>query len=262
MTFGIALICLGLVLPGPADAWRELYRPIQRADPAQPSYGRGARPPESVCIAEILAAQTRHGIPNNLLLGLGLQEAGTKRKGVLTVWPYAVNSEGRGRIFNTRKEALDFVRSEQRNGVQSIDVGCMQINLRWHPKAFSTLEGGFDPARNIDYAARFLRRLYQESGDWNLAVGNYHSRTPEKRAIYSRRAQRNIAVANERIEAFRSLASRSATTSVREVQPKAQPQTSKVKTLWSTGGGGTDTRFTPYGHYELQPILPILARGN
>ncbi|QFT47370.1 Transglycosylase SLT domain protein [Roseivivax sp. THAF40] len=251
---------LEFALPSEAAAWTELYRFKKESAPVAPSRNFSPTTPESVCISEILAAQKRHKIPNNLLLGLGLQEAGTKRNGILTVWPYAVNSEGRGRIFNTRSEALEFVRSETRNGVRSIDVGCMQINLRWHPDAFRSLEEGFDPARNIDYAARFLRKLYQESGDWTLAVGNYHSRTPDKRAVYTKRALRNIAVANDRIEAFRALASRSREPGeqVTELRPKVR----RVRTLWSTDRSGADTRFTPYGQYELQPILPILLQGN
>ncbi len=46
-------------------------------------------------------------------------------------------------------------------GMQSIDVGCMQINLRAHPAAFASIDDAFDPAANADYAARFLRDLLQ-----------------------------------------------------------------------------------------------------
>ncbi len=253
----------------PAEAWRELYKPVERVAPVTrtaPEIKRATGAPEGICIAEILRAQKRHGIPDNLLLGLGLQEAGTTRNGVLTVWPYAVNSEGRGRLFDSVRDALRFVEAEQRTGVRSIDVGCMQINLRWHPKAFTNAAAGFDPARNVDYAARFLRRLYDESGDWKIAIGNYHSKTPEKRAIYTRRALQNIAVANERIETFRSLAAgarlpASETVAMADTRPKSEGAPRGAQ-LWSTGGGDTNTRFTPYGQYKVQPILPVLIRGN
>ncbi len=37
-------------------------------------------------------------------------------------------------------------------GVQSIDVGCFQINMYYHPGAFATLEQAFDPRANAAYA--------------------------------------------------------------------------------------------------------------
>lgn len=257
---GLLVLWFGILEPAPAFAWSDFYNPVQRSEIETARPKRAAASPESVCISEILAAQERHGIPENLLLGLGLQEAGTNRNGVLTVWPYAVNSEGRGRIFDSQDAALRFVEKERRDGAHSIDVGCMQINLRWHPDAFPTVQAGFDPALNVEYAARFLRRLYEESGDWRRALGNYHSRTPEKRARYTQRALRNIAVANERIETFRALASRSP--GARREQTRPRPEARRVRTLWSTRAAGTDTRFTPYGRYTLQPILPILVRGS
>jgi hypothetical protein len=36
----------------------------------------------------------------------------------------------------------------QGEGVRSIDIGCMQINLVHHPDAFGSLEAGFDPITN------------------------------------------------------------------------------------------------------------------
>jgi hypothetical protein len=36
----------------------------------------------------------------------------------------------------------------------------------------------FEPGPSGDYAARFLKELYAEAGDWMVASGNYHSRTP------------------------------------------------------------------------------------
>jgi soluble lytic murein transglycosylase-like protein len=33
----------------------------------------------------------------------------------------------------------------------------------------------FDPARNVDYAARFLKELYRREGTWTLAVARYNA---------------------------------------------------------------------------------------
>ncbi|HCF18886.1 MAG TPA: hypothetical protein DEV96_12760, partial [Rhodospirillum rubrum] len=55
------------------------------------------------------------------------------------------------------------------------DVGCMQVNLRYHGGAFDSLEEAIDPAANVAYAASFLRRLFDDTNDWAEAVTAYHS---------------------------------------------------------------------------------------
>lgn len=256
------LLALAPAPPLPAAGWGDFYRSTRPA-PAPATPRRGASgPAESLCVAEILAAQDRYGIPDNILLGLGLQEAGTTRNGALTVWPYSVNSEGQGRIFQTKEAALRFVTAERARGARSIDVGCMQVNLRWHPEAFPSVEAGFDPARNVDYAARFLVRLYQETGHWHQALGNYHSRTPDKHDSYTRAALRNIGVANERIAAFRALARGHVPGRTPPPEARPAPEVTRGAALWSTGGEAGEARHTPYGVYRLAPILPTLTRGD
>jgi hypothetical protein len=71
------------------------------------------------------------------------------------------------------------VQALQARGVRSIDVGCMQVNLRHHPDAFPNLEAAFDPATNARYAARFLTALNATRNDWQRAASAYHSQTPE-----------------------------------------------------------------------------------
>ncbi|WP_134680608.1 transglycosylase SLT domain-containing protein [Paracoccus ravus] len=136
------------------------------------------RADQGICVAAIRTAEQRYAIPENLLMAIGLQEAGRAVGGRTTIWPWSVNSHGRTMIFDNRAEAIGFVRAEQAAGRDLIDIGCMQVNLRWHPEAFADLEAGFDPQKNADYAARFLRQLYAQSGDWLQAAGNYHSTTP------------------------------------------------------------------------------------
>ncbi len=226
------------------------------------------REPIGKCIAEILRAQQRYGIPDNLLLGIGLQEAGTSRGGRLTVWPWAVNAAGEGRLFDSREAAMAWVRERQQSGVQSIDVGCLQINLRWHPNAFASLEQGFDPAINVDYAARFLRGLYAETGDWMRAAGAYHSRTPEHAAVYLASLRRNVAVANDRISAFHTLvgarpvAHSSPPVTLQAHAAPSSPASFDSNTTpwdhgyWSTQDGDDGGIYGIYSRDRLEPILP------
>ncbi len=216
-----------------------------------------AGPAQAACLAEILRAQDRYGIPDNILLGIGLQEAGTTRGGALTVWPWAVNAAGVGRIFDDRTAAMGWVRERQAAGISSIDVGCMQINLHWHPTAFASLEQGFDPVANVDYAARFLRSLYAESGNWMQAAGAYHSRTQDKAAIYLTALRRNVAVANDRIDRFRNLAG-GAQKAGTQVSARPQADLGPVDPAANRPGAFLQEEAAPmapwdYGHWATQP---------
>lgn len=71
-----------------------------------------------------------------------------------------------------------------RNTNGSVDRGCMQINGTAHPKAFARPDDAFVAVINVDYGLRFLRDLYQETGDWRKAIVKYNSRTPAKQTIY------------------------------------------------------------------------------
>ena len=76
-------------------------------------------------------------------------------------------------------EAIAKVQALKARGIRNIDVGCMQINMQYHPDGFPDLETALEPESNIAYAAKYLRSLFDDSKSWIAAVGNYHSATPE-----------------------------------------------------------------------------------
>ena len=114
-----------------------------------------------------------------MIYSIALHESGKKHStsGKLLPWPWAVNVEGAGYHFNTKEEAVKFVKAELAKGKKSIDVGCMQINLKHHPKAFASIEEAFDPARNVNYGAQFLESKYAATKSWKTAIAHYHSAT-------------------------------------------------------------------------------------
>ena len=126
--------------------------------------------------AAIHAAEARE-VPTNVLLALTLVETGRTRSGEFEPWPWTVNIAGRGHWFNTRTEAENFVAEKYAEGTRSFDIGCFQINHRWHGQAFTSINQMFDPLANANYAAKFISSLYAESGSWSWAAGAYHSRT-------------------------------------------------------------------------------------
>lgn len=144
--------------------------------------GVGALPvadPSTVCEQAAVAAAGRTGVPASVLRAISLTETGRKQGGRLRAWPWTVNMEGEGRWFDSPREALAYVSGEFGRGARSFDIGCFQINYRWHGDAFDSVEEMFDPLANALYAAQFLTDLYAEFGSWSAAAGAFHSRTPE-----------------------------------------------------------------------------------
>ncbi|RMF43135.1 MAG: lytic transglycosylase domain-containing protein [Deltaproteobacteria bacterium] len=141
--------------------------------------------------AEIAAQES--GVPVSVLKAVALTESGRTRNDTHSAWPWAVNVGGRGVWLNSAREAQAFVVATLADGKKNFDVGCFQINYRWHHNAFSSLEQMLEPVANARYAAKFLQELYAESGDWMQAVGRYHSRTPELAEKYTARFSRNLA---------------------------------------------------------------------
>ncbi len=132
-----------------------------------------------VCDRVAVEASQASGVPLSVLKAIALTESGRRRDGAFRPWPWTVNMEGKGSFHSSRDEALAYVYQHFRRGARSFDVGCFQINYRWHGQHFDSIEAMFDPRGNAMYAARFLRELHAELGSWDKAAGAYHSRTPE-----------------------------------------------------------------------------------
>jgi hypothetical protein len=140
--------------------------------------------------AEAIVRQERRGVtPRHLLTAIALNESGRAhpQTGSRQAWPWAVMAEGRGRYLASKAEAVAEVRALQARGIRNIDVGCMQINLYYHPDAFGSLEAAFDPATNVAYAAEYLSVLFDQLGSWEEAAGRYHSATPAHKIPYQNR---------------------------------------------------------------------------
>jgi hypothetical protein len=144
--------------------------------------------PTTACEAAIARAERAEALPLGLLEAIGRVESGRVDPvdAVIRPWPWTINVNGMGRMFDTKDATIEAVRALQAEGVRSIDVGCLQVNLLYHPNAFRSLEQAFDPGANAAYAARFLRTLFDESQDWTTAAAAYHSRTPDLGASYRR----------------------------------------------------------------------------
>ncbi|AAV93495.1 lytic transglycosylase domain-containing protein [Ruegeria pomeroyi] len=151
----------------------------------------------SLCDQAARSAANRHGVPLDVLRAITRVETGRRSDGQLAPWPWTVNMEGTGHWFPTEFAARKFVFERFKSGARSFDVGCFQINYRWHSQGFSSIEEMFDPERNADYAARFLNDLFGELGSWSAAAGAYHSRTQSLADAYASRFDRTRAALGE-----------------------------------------------------------------
>lgn len=163
----------------------------------------------AACQAAGQAAERAQALPPGLLLAIGQIESGRRDSvtGRVAAWPWTINADGTGRLFDRREDAISETRALQARGVASVDVGCFQINLFYHSAAFASLEEAFDPRANAAYAARFLSALHTRTGSWDGAVAAYHSATPDRGAPYRDRVMASLAdVDMPRVEARREIA--------------------------------------------------------
>ena len=150
------------------------------ARPPTPSAPAVPLSPPALCEAAIGTAEADTQLPARVLTAIALRESGRidPDTGHVRPWPWTINFEGAGHFYASKEEAIAAVQTIQAAGGQSIDVGCMQVNLMHHPDAFATLDEAFDPKHNANYAGRFLTALFGALGDWGTAIAAYHSRTP------------------------------------------------------------------------------------
>ncbi len=155
--------------------------PVPLQAPTAPGVGAMMAPvPGMLCRQAIGEATQEFGIPPGLMAAMGRIESGRRdpQSGAWHPWPWTVDAAGEGHFYDSKAEAIAAVQAFQARGIASIDVGCMQVNIMHHPDAFASLDLAFDPQTNARYAARFLKQLYSQTGDWPRAAGLYHSATP------------------------------------------------------------------------------------
>jgi hypothetical protein len=175
-----ACVSIFLAVAAPAVAWAG-QSGVPAALPPAATAAHQVADPATLCETAVTTAEYVARLPPRLLGAISLTETGRvdPATGRIRPWPWTINAEGEGQFFDTRQDAVAAVKALQARGVRSIDVGCLQVNLMYHPDAFASLEQAFDPRINANYAARFLNSLYAGSKDWAAAIAAYHSETPE-----------------------------------------------------------------------------------
>lgn len=140
--------------------------------------GRGD--PADLCLQAALDAAERTGVPYDVLRAIATVETGRKGR----PWPWTVNFGGNGQWFDSLTDAEAVVAEALNQGSTNVDLGCFQLNYRWHASGFASIGDMLDPAKNATYAAEFLSEHFAQTGDWALAAAAYHSGTPEYATAY------------------------------------------------------------------------------
>lgn len=127
----------------------------------------------------------RHGIDPLLLYSIAIAESAIGvGGGYIRPTPYVFRSSSGPRYFSSRQEAEVALASALKY-TENIDVGMMQINLRYHPQPnpLSLLE----PHYNLTVAARYLKDTLASTDDPVIGVGRYHSWTDSLARWYGER---------------------------------------------------------------------------
>ena len=179
---------------------------------------------------EALAAQAEidYAIPSGIMQGIARVESGrVGLDGKRRSWPWTVNDGVEGLFFEDQESALEFVEVSYANGENSVDIGCMQINTKWHKDNFRDFAEMFDPDVNVEYAASFLITLRNRHGSWEQAIRHYHSNDPAKNERYVRKVNAVMAATKNKLKTSPKLMNAVLTVplDVPKVKPKPKPRT-------------------------------------
>ncbi|AZL61145.1 lytic transglycosylase domain-containing protein [Tabrizicola piscis] len=151
-----------------------------------PSAESRASPDASdLCLDAAARAARQSGVPRDVLLAITMVETGRGSR----PWPWTVNLGGEGHWLDSADAAETLVAKALEEGLTNIDLGCFQLNYRWHADAFASVADMLNPDANALYAAEFLAQHHAQTGEWASAAAAYHSATPEHAERYRARFQ-------------------------------------------------------------------------
>lgn len=199
------------------------------------------------CDAAARDAAREFNIPSEILFALTRTETGRTVQSESLPWPWAINMAGNSKWFPSREDAVRFVQARYDGGAANLDIGCFQLNVRWHGENFASIDAMFSPRENARYAAKFLDTLYAEFGSWRDAVGAYHSRTPQFANRYKRRFDDHLAQLDP--------GGLDNATPLRQARLRTEPRTG----LFSVNGAGPDRQSRAH---VLGSLLPVRTGGD
>lgn len=183
----------------------------------------------NLCEHAINKVAAQNTVPKDVLTAVALTETGTMKSGKMSPYPWAVNIDGKGYFFKDKQKAIATVEKFLAQGKTSIDIGCMQMNWRWHGHKFGhSVAKAFDPMANIAVGANYIRQHYKTLNSWTKAVGRYHSGTQKYAARYIKNFKRNLKALNKNSKILKDY-DPIVTASVNKKKHKKKPQYNSQK---------------------------------
>ena len=191
-----------------------------------------------LCENTIESVELQTDIPKGLLLGIGKAEAIRKINNKYIIWPWTINHAGKSLFFDDKEQMKNYVFKNLKRKDFNIDVGCMQINIKWHKNNFKKISDMFEINPNISYAASFLKQLKNRHGSWDKAIKHYHSSDPKKNNPYLIKVKsfwkkventKIIKVEANKIKSLKKINETSLDNMIRERQPYLFDRIDKVK---------------------------------
>jgi hypothetical protein len=158
-------------------------------------------PEHRACDAAAAKAERDWNVPAGVLAAVGTVESGRSwsRVSAPMPWPWTINADGQGFFLPTKAAAISTAAALLARGARYVDVGCFQVDLAFHGRAFASLEDAFDPQANAQTAARILVAGRLGEHDWSGAVARYHSTSPVRGGLYLERVRKAFSFAQSRI---------------------------------------------------------------
>ena len=191
-----------------------------------------------LCENTIESVELQTDIPKGLLLGIGKAEAIRKINNKYIIWPWTINHAGKSLFFDSKEQMKNYVFKNLKRKDFNIDVGCMQINIKWHKNNFKKISDMFEVNPNISYAASFLKQLKNRHGSWDEAIKHYHSSDPKKNSPYLIKVksfwkkaedEKIIKAETNKIESLKEINETLVAKIIRERQPYLFERIDKVK---------------------------------
>ena len=191
-----------------------------------------------LCENTIESVELQTDIPKGLLLGIGKAEAIRKINNKYIIWPWTINHAGKSLFFDNKEQMKNYVFKNLKRKDFNIDVGCMQINIKWHKNNFKKISDMFEVNPNISYAASFLQQLKNKYGSWDKAIKHYHSSDPKKNIPYLIKVksfwkkveeEKIIKAKNIKYESHKKINETSLANMIKERQPYLFERIEKVK---------------------------------
>ena len=142
--------------------------------------------------------EKKNNLPNKLLSSISITESGYLKNGIYAPWPWTLNINGKPKFFENKAEMTNFLNKKLSQNIKNIDIGCMQINYFYHSKNFNEIDDMIDPQTNVQYAGKFLKKLFKKHKSWNKAISFYHSSDPQRMKNYLKKVKKNWDIERQR----------------------------------------------------------------